>query len=334
MGKAYRHRHRTSACSALLLLAVFASLSPALAQQDYPSRQVKVVVPFLAGGAVDVVVRLVFNKISERWNQVIVVENRPGAGGNLGADIVAKSEPDGYTLLATPPSVLVINPYLYDKMPFDPAEAFAPVSLIGLLPNVLVVGPSVKATTLREWIDEAKQQPDKFSYASQGVGTTGHLTGAMLNVAAGLALRHIPYRGFPPALADMISGRIDAMFIDTGNALPRVGKDNLRALGVSTEERIGALPDVPTFREIGLADVISTTWFAVVAPAKTSPDIRRKISDEIARVTALPDIKSSLDRLGVQIVGGTPEELQRWLGSENARWSQTIRRANIKAEQQ
>jgi len=216
-----------------------------LAQQNYPSRQIKVVVPFLAGGAVDVVVRLVFNKISERWNQVIVVENRPGAGGNLGADMVAKSEPDGYTLLATPPSVLVINQYLYDKMPFDPAEAFAPISLIGILPNVLVVGPSVKATTLREWIDEAKQQPDKFSYASQGVGTTGHLTGAMLNVAAGLALRHIPYRGFPPALADMISGRIDAMFIDTGNALPRVGKDNLRALGVSTEERIGALlPDV------------------------------------------------------------------------------------------
>ena len=206
MSKAYRHH--TSACIALLLLAVFASLSPALAQQDYPARQIKVVVPFLAGGAVDVVVRLVFNKISERWNQVIVVENRPGAGGNLGADMVAKSEPDGYTLLATPPSVLVINQYLYDKMPFDPAEAFAPVSLIGLLPNVLVVGPSVKATTLREWIDEAKQQPDKFSYASQGVGTTGHLTGAMLNVAAGLGLRHIPYRGFPPALADMISGRI------------------------------------------------------------------------------------------------------------------------------
>jgi tripartite-type tricarboxylate transporter receptor subunit TctC len=132
----------------------------------------------------------------------------------------------------------------------------------------------------------------------------------------------------------MISGRIDAMFIDTGNALPRVGKDNLRALGVSTEERIGALPDVPTFREIGLADVISATWFAVVAPAKTGPDIRRKISDEIARVSTLPDIKSSLDKLGVQIVGSTPEELQRWLGSENARWSQTIRRANIKAEQQ
>ena len=231
MNKAYRHH--TSACSALLLLAVLASPSPALAQQNYPSRQIKVVVPFLAGGgAVDVVVRLVFKTIPERWNQVIVVENRPGAGGNLGADMVAKSEADGYTLLATPPSVLVINQYLYDKMPFDPAEAFAPISLIGILPNVLVVGPSVKATTLREWIDEAKQQPDKFSDASQGVGTTGHLTGAMLNVAAGLALRHIPYRGFPPALADMISGRIDAMFIDTGNALPRVGKDNLRALGV------------------------------------------------------------------------------------------------------
>ncbi len=332
MNKAYR-RHR-GACGALLLLAVSASLSSAVAQQDYPSRQIKVVVPFLAGGAVDVVARLVLNKMSERWNQVIVVENRPGAGGNLGAEMVAKSAPDGYTLLATPPSVLAINQYLYDKMPFDPAEAFAPVSLIGMLPNVLVVGPSVKAATLREWIDEAKRQPDKFSYASQGIGTTGHLTGVMLNLAAGLALRHIPYRGFPPALADMIGGQVDAMFIDTGNALPRVGKDNLRALGVSTEERISALPDVPTFKEIGFPDVISTTWFAMVAPAKTSPDIRRKISDEIARVMALPDIKTSLDRLGVQIVASTPEELGRWIGSENTRWSQTIRRSNIRAERQ
>lgn len=332
MNKACR-RH-VGACSAFLLLAASASVSPAVTQQDYPSRQIKVVVPFLAGGAVDVVVRLVVNKLSEHWNQVIVVENRPGAGGNLGAEIVAKSEPDGYTLLATPPSVLAINQYLYDKMPFNPTDAFAPVSLIGLLPNVLVVGPSVKATMLREWIDEAKRQPDKFSYASQGVGTTGHLTGVMLNVAAGLALWHIPYRGFPPALADVIGGEVDAMFIDTGNALPRVGKDNLRALGVSTEERIGALPDVPTFKEIGIPDVISTTWFAMVAPAKTSRDIRRKISDETARVMALPDIRTSLDRLGVQIVASTPEELQRWIGSENTRWSETIRRANIRAKQQ
>ena len=184
---------------------------------------------------------------------------------------MAKSDADGYTLLATPPSVLAINQYLYSKMPFDPAEVFAPVSLIGLLPNVLVVGPSVKAATLKEWIDEAKRQPDKFSYASQGVGTTGHLTGAMLNDAAGLALRHIPYRGFPPALTDMIGGQVDMMFIDTGNALPHVGKSGLRALGVSTEARVSSLPDVPTFKEIGLPKVISSTWFAIVAPAKTRP---------------------------------------------------------------
>jgi tripartite-type tricarboxylate transporter receptor subunit TctC len=184
-----------SAAVLAVVLAGAAAHSPASAQAEYPSRQIKVVVPFLAGGAVDVVTRIVFNKLAERWSQTVVVENRAGAGGNIGAEAVAKAEPDGYTLLATPPSVLAINQYLYDKMPFDPAEAFAPVSLLGLLPNVLVVGPSVKSATLKEWLDEAKRIPDKYSYASQGIGTTGHLTGAMLNDAAGLTPRHIPYRG-------------------------------------------------------------------------------------------------------------------------------------------
>jgi tripartite-type tricarboxylate transporter receptor subunit TctC len=332
MNKAYRRRIGVG--SALILLCFSAGLFPASAQQDYPSRQIKVVVPFLAGGAVDVVTRLVFTKVSERWNQTVIIENRAGAGGNIGAEAVAKSEPDGYTLLATPPSVLAINQYLYDKLPFDPAEVFAPVSLIGLLPNVLVVGPSVKAATLKEWIDEAKRQPDKFSYASQGVGTTGHLTGAMLNEAAGLALRHIPYRGFPPALTDVIRGQVDMMFIDTGNALPRVGRDGLRALGVSTNERVFSLPDVPTFKEIGLPKVISLTWFAIVAPAKTRADIRQKISSEIARVMLLPDIKSNLDKLGVQVVGSDPEDLQAWINAEKIVWSEIIRRSNIKADQQ
>src|SRR5215217_577382 len=207
----------------------------ASAQDDYPSRQVRVVVPFLAGGGVVVVTRIVFNRLSERWNQTVIVENKAGAGGNIGADVVAKSEPDGYTLLSTPPSVLAINQYLYEKLPFNPEEAFSPVCLLGLLPNVLVVGPSVKAETLTEWVEEARRQPGRFSYASQGLGTTGHLTGEMLNGEAGLALRHIPYRGFPPALTDVITGQVDAMFMDTGNALPRVGKDGLRALAVATQ---------------------------------------------------------------------------------------------------
>ena len=278
--------------------------------------------------------RIVFNKLSERWNQTVVVENRAGAGGNIGAEAVAKAEPDGYTLLATPPSVLAINQYLYDKMPFDPADAFAPVSLIGLLPNVLVVGPSVKSATLREWLDEAKRSPDKFSYASQGLGTTGHLTGAMLNDAAGLTLRHIPYRGFPPALTDMIRGQVDMMFIDTGNALPRVGRDGLRPLGVTTEERVASLPDVPTFKENGHSKVISTTWFAVAAPAKTPADIRRKISVELAQVMSMPEVRGSLGKLGVEISASTPDRLQAWIETEKSRWSEIIRRARIKADQQ
>jgi tripartite-type tricarboxylate transporter receptor subunit TctC len=313
----------------VLLLGV----TPALARPDYPSRPVKIVVPFLAGGSADIITRLVFNKVSEKWNQPVVIESKPGAGGNIGADAVAKSEPNGYTLLSTAPGPLAINQYLYDKMPFDPAEAFAPVSLIGVLPNVLVVGPSVKSPTLKEWLDEAMRRPDKFSYASQGVGTTGHLTGAMLNEAAGLALRHIPYRGFPPALTDVIRGQVDMMFIDTGNALPRVGKDGLRALGVSTDARVSWLPDVPTFKEIGLPKIISSTWFAVIAPARTSDDVRQKISGEIARAVALPELRSSLDKLGVQLVTSNPKDLQAWIDAERVVWSEIIRGSNIKADQ-
>ena len=325
-------RPRRIGLFSLLLLGFAASASPAAAQQDYPSRQIKVVVPFLAGGAVDIVTRIIFNKVSEHWNQTVIVENRAGAGGNIGGEVVAKSEPDGYTLLSTPPSVLAINQYLYEKMPFDPDEAFAPVSLLGLLPNVLVVGPSVKAATLSEWIKEAKGQPDRFSYASQGVGTTGHLTGAMLNDAADLALRHIPYRGFPPALTDVIRGQVDMMFIDTGNALPRVGKEGLRALGVATETRVSSLPEVPTFKEIGLSKVMSSTWFAIMAPAKTSTDIRHKINREIAKVVRLPEVKSRLESLGVQVAAGSPEDLQAWITAEKVVWSGIIRRSRIKAD--
>jgi tripartite-type tricarboxylate transporter receptor subunit TctC len=308
-------------------------ITPALSQQDYPSRPVKVVVPFLAGGSVDIQTRLVFRKISERWNQPVIIENKPGAGGNIGADAVAKAEPNGYTLLSTPPSPLVINQYLYDRMPFAPVEAFAPVSLIGVSPIVLVVGPSVKSVNLKKWLDEARGQPNKFSYASQGVGTTGHLTGAMLNDTAGLALRHIPYRGFPPALTDVIGGQVDMMFIDTGNALPRVGKDGLRALGVSADVRVSWLPDVPTFKEIGLPRVISSTWFAVLAPAKTSDDVRQRISGAIAEAVALPELRTNLDKLGLQIVASKPKDLEAWIDAQRAVWSEIIHRSNIKADQ-
>jgi len=303
----------------------------ASAQDDYPSRQVRVVVPFLAGGAVDVVTRIVFNRLSERWNQTVIVENKAGAGGNIGADVVAKSEPDGYTLLSTPPSVLAINQYLYEKLPFNPEEAFSPVCLLGLLPNVLVVGPSVKAETLTEWVEEARRQPGRFSYASQGLGTTGHLTGEMLNGEAGLALRHIPYRGFPPALTDVITGQVDAMFMDTGNALPRVGKDGLRALAVATQGRVRSLPDVPTFEESGLPAVLSSTWFSVVAPGKTSPRIREKISHEIHEVLRSSEVRTRLEALGVEFVASSPKHLESWITSEKRLWSAVIRRSKIKA---
>jgi tripartite-type tricarboxylate transporter receptor subunit TctC len=301
-----------------------------IAQSNYPSKPIRVIVPFLAGGSIDLIIRLMNEKLGERLGQPMIVENRAGAGGMLGANVVAKSDPDGYTLLFSVQGPIATTPFLIKDIPYDARTAFAPVSMVTLMPNVLLVHPSLPVKTLREFIDYAKANPGKLTYGSQGIGTTGHLTGAMVNQYVGINLVHVPYKGFPPLLADVKTGRVNMMFVDTVNALPRIRAHELVPLAVSGEQRSSSLPDIPTFREAGYPQIISEPWFAMFAPAGTPLAIRKRVSDEIRVVLKDPKISGRLKDLGVEIKGSTPEELGVAMKKEYDRWGPVIRAAGLR----
>ena len=314
----------------VLPIAVLATASLAASAQ-YPSKPIRVVVPYLAGGAADILARIVAPKLTAVWDQPVIVDNRAGAGGNVGADLVAKATPDGYTLMFTPPAPLGINLFLYDNMPFDPRTAFAPVSVLAVMPNILIVGPHVSSRNLSEFIAYAKANPGKLSYGSQGVGTTGHLTGAMLALAAGINIVHVPYKGFPPVLADLLGSRLDFAFADSGNSLPRLKEGRVRALAVASSKRLFGLPDTPTMIEAGIPDFVSTTWMSYAAPAGTPADIARKWHEELAKIIKLPDVQSRFAALGVEAWASSPEEMQRQMESEMKRWGEVIQRTGARS---
>jgi len=301
----------------------------AYAQPAFPERPVHIVVPFLAGGSADAVARLIAGPLAARLGQQVVVENKAGAGGVIGADFVARSRADGHTILLTPPGPLTTNAILVKSIPYDAKTAFAPVSLVAALPNVLLAGPQRSGWTIAEVIKEAKAHPEKLTYASQGIGTTGHLTGALFNQQTGAKLTHVPYKGFPPALVDVIAGRVDMMFVDTGNALPRVRDKSLVPIAVTSKNRIASLPDVPSLSEAGYPAVISDTWFAMVAPAGTPAATRQRIRDEVAAVLKEPEVVNRLRELGIESVGNQPSELDDHIRSEFARWRAVIESAGI-----
>lgn len=301
----------------------------AAAQGSYPDKPIRVIVPFLAGGSIDLVIRLMNEKLGQRLGQPMIVENKAGAGGMLGADSVAKAPPDGYTLLFSVQGPIATTPYLIKDMPYDARTAFAPVSMVAFMPNVLLVHPSVPVKSLSEFIKYAKANPGKLTYGSQGIGTTGHLTGAMVNQHAGLDLVHVPYKGFPPLLADVKTGRVNMMFVDTINSLPRVRSNELIPLAVSGQERSSSLPDLPTFREAGFAGVVSEPWFAMFAPAQTPLAIRKRLSDEIRVVLKDQAVSGRLKDLGVEIKGSTPEELGVAMEEEYKRWGPVIKGAGL-----
>ena len=311
------------------LLAAMAVVS-ASAWAQYPSKPIRVVVTFLAGGSADTLARIITPKLSAAWGQPIVVDNRAGAGGNIGADVVAKAAPDGYTVMFTPPPPLGINWFLYKQMPFDPRTAFAPISVLAIMPNILLVGPRVGAKDVREFVAYAKANPGKLSYGSQGVGSTPHLTGAMLALAAGIDVLHVPYKGFPPVLADLLGSRLDFAFADASNALPHVREGKLRALGVASAKRFYALPNTPTLIETGLPEFISATWMSFAAPAGTPPEIARKWHEELVKAVNLPDVKARFADLGVEAWASSPEEMQRQMQSEFKRWGEVIQRTGAK----
>jgi tripartite-type tricarboxylate transporter receptor subunit TctC len=325
-----------SKLSALVAAAACCLISAvALAQNDpaadYPNRPVKIIVSVPAGGGVDTVTRIFANKLQQRLGQPFVIENRSGGGGNIGAEAAYVADPDGYTLLATQPAPITSNVALYKKLNFDPA-ALEPVAVMSRLPNVLLVRADFPAKTAQEFIAYVKANPGKVTYASQGPGTTSHLTAELLAKVAGLKMLHVPYRGTGPALNDIIAGHVDFIFMElaSGYKLSQAGK--ARILAVATDKRLEALPDVPTFAEIGVPDLISDTWNAISAPPKTPQPIIMKLNRAINDIIAEPDTKARFRELNLLAAGGTPEDMAKLKKEETERWSRVIREAGIEPE--
>ena len=312
------------------LFAVALALSLAAHAQEYPSRPVKVVVPFPAGGASDVLARIVAEKLQVKWGQPFLVENRSGAAGNIGAESVFRAEPDGYTLLSAPPPPLVINKRLYAKLAYD-SDAFVPVTLIAVVPNVLMVHPKVGVNSVQELIAFAKANPDRLNYASQGSGGTAHLTAEMLKSMAGIKIVHVPYKGTAPALTDLLAGQVQMMFENLASSLPHIRAGKVKALAVGGEKRSPFLPDVPAMSEV-LPGFVSVTWFGVVAPPRTPPDISSRLSGAIAEVLRLPDVAKKLAEMSAEPGGITPAEMGAFMRREADLWGGVIRFAGVKVD--
>jgi tripartite-type tricarboxylate transporter receptor subunit TctC len=317
-----------------VLLPLFAALialaiaPPVHAQSVYPNRPVRVIVPFPAGGSADVLARIVSERLSARWGQPVLVENRIGAGGNIGAENVYRAEPDGYTILSSPPGPLAINHNLYQTLPFDP-NRFVPVTVLALVPNVLTARPDLPATSLRELIAYAKANPGKISYASQGNGSTSHLSASMLQSAAGLELVHIPYKGEGPALVDIIAGRVDIFFGNLAAALRYHQAGRVRILAVAHSRRSAVLPDVPTFEEAGMPGILSSAWFAFALPPGTPAAIAERINAATIEVLRSADVQKRFLEQGAEPVGNSTAEMAAFVKEEMARWKRVIQEANV-----
>ncbi len=314
----------------LWLLLCLAFLGPnTWAQSPYPNRAVRVIIPFLSGGALDQMARIVADNLSLRFKQAFVVEARAGAGGVIGTDFVAKSNPDGYTLLFSVQAPITAAPFLSKQLPYDPQTALIPISLVTIAPNVLIAYPGVPFKTVAELLMVAKSAPNKVSFASQGQGTTGHITGAMIDMMAGTKLLHVPYKGFPPMLTDVETGRVDMMFADSINAIPRIKSKELIAIAVASDKRLDVLPEVPTFAEAGLPGIVSGPQFSLFAPANTPNEIILKISSEIKAILKSQSVLTTLKELGVEIKGTSPEEAKILLQAEYLRTKEAVKSAGI-----
>jgi tripartite-type tricarboxylate transporter receptor subunit TctC len=321
---------RTAIGLALCLAGSNGFASPARAD-GYPDRTVKIIVPFPAGGTADAVPRLVADWLSRKWGQPVVIENRTGAAGNIGAEAAYRSAPDGYTLLSAPPPPLVINQSLYPKLAFDPAK-FEPIIVMAQVPNALIVNPNnVKASSLNELVEYLQKNPDKVTAATQGNGTTSHLTSELFQLMAKVKLRHIPYRGSAPALQGLLAGDVDLMFDNLGVSLPLVEAGKLRLLAVASPKRLPALPDVPTIAET-LPGFEAVAWYGIVAPPKTPKDIVDTINADVNEALRQPELQGHLKKLSAEIFGGSVEKTSRYMGEEVDRWRAVIKAANIEIQ--
>jgi tripartite-type tricarboxylate transporter receptor subunit TctC len=315
-----------------VFIAALCTLPFAVAAQTYPDKPIRYVVPYPPGGPLDAVARLLGQKVSERLGQPIIVENKPGAGGNIGADFVAKSAHDGYTILMGAVATHAINPGLYAKMPYDPVKDFTPITLIGVTPNVLVVNPAVPAKDVKEFIAYAKANPGKLNFGSGSTGSAGHLAGELFNEMAGVQMAHIPYKGAAPAMQDLIGGQIQLMFDNMASSLPQVKAGKIRALAVTTPKRASAAPELPAIAESGLPGFDISTWFGLFAPANVPKEVVAKLHMEFTRALALPDVKEKLAGLGIEPVGNKPEEFAAYIKSEAAKYGEVIKKSGARVD--
>ena len=321
---------RQTALALSLALALTATAAPA---DTYPSRVVKMIVPFPAGGTTDIFARHIGDRLAKAFGHNFVIDNRGGAGGNIGSDAVAKADPDGYTLLVGTVGTHAINSSLYARMTFDPVRDFAPVAFLAGVPNILVVNPkNVKATTVQDFIAEAKASPKKLSFASSGNGTSIHLSGEMFKQMTGVELVHVPYRGSAPAVNDLIAGQVDLMFDNLPSSIEQVRGGNLRAIAVTSAKRSAALPDVPTIAELGLPGFDASSWFAIFAPAKTPPEIVQKLNAEVLKALADPELQKRFADIGGEIRPYKPDELGAFVKAEIEKWAKVVKTSGAKIE--
>ena len=300
--------------------------------QPYPSKPLRIIVPFAPGGATDLIARAVGQKLTDSLGQPVVVENRTGASGMIGADLVAKAPPDGYTLLMASTAEIAINPSLYPKMAYDPAKDLAPVTLAGITPLILVVNPTSPAKSVQDLVAQAKSKPGSVAFASAGTGSVQHLSGELLKTTTKVAMTHIPYKGAAPALVDVLGGQVTMFFSGMPPAMPHVKSGKLRAIAVTTPKRSSAAPDVPTMSEAGIPGFDISNWFGVFAPAGTPEEILNKLNAEIVKALNLPDVKERLASQGAEVVGNSRADFQKFIAAEMAKYSKLVKESGAKAD--
>ena len=309
----------------LLAGLAFASLAGVSHAQAWPSKQIRWIVPFAPGGTTDILARTIAEKLTPALGKPVIVENNPGAGGSVGATQTAKAAPDGYTIMGGTISTHAINASLYKKLPYDPVKDFVPITLIARVPNLLVVNPEVPAKNVKELIALLKANPGKYTFASSGNGTSQHLSGELFKSMAGVDMQHIPYKGSPPALQDVVGGQVTMTFDNITTAWPLAKAGKLRPLAVTTAKRSPIAPDVPTLAESGLAGYEVGSWQGVFAPAGTPPDVVKRLNTEIVKIINMPDVRAKLEALGAEPVGNSSDEFATIVKSEVAKWAKVVK---------
>jgi tripartite-type tricarboxylate transporter receptor subunit TctC len=316
----------------LLLAAALAALPMAALAQGYPSKPIRFVVPYPPGGPLDTIARLLGQKVAESVKQPVIVDNKPGAGGNIGADFVAKAPADGYTILMGAVATHAINPTLYAKIPYDAVRDFSPVTQVASTPNVLVVNPSLPVASVADLVAHARANPGKLNFGSGSTGSAGHLAGELFKSLAGVQMTHIPYKGAAPAMQDLIGGQIHLMFDNMASSLTQVRAGRVKALAVTTAKRSSLAPELPTVAESGLAGFDISTWFGIFAPAGTPREAIARLHAEFTRALAAPDVREKMINLGAEPVGNTPAEFATYIRAEAEKYARVIKASGAKAD--